>query len=587
MKFRYILIVLVVLCVGCSSNEKSNTLGKSDTKNKHDISFKYADITEEAGVKFQHTKPQFDSKVDNIMPWIASIGSSVAVVDYNQDGYYDLYFTNSEIGTENALFENDGNGSFKKVESEINNINQDGISTTALFFDYDNDGFPDLFVGSWGHSKLFKNNGDGSFTDVTEESGINEFGYPAKAIAIDYNQDGYLDIYVGNYFRSENNLWDLDTTKIMHDDFETALNGGDNYLYRNNGDGTFTEVANEMSVDDTGWTLATGSVDLNGDGYPDIYNANDFGPDSIYINQEGEGFEKITQSNNFGNDTHKGMNVDFADIFHEGEYGIYVSNVSKESYIIEGNDFWYPKENGEYENIADKLNINYAGFSWGAKFFDVDNSGEFSLIVTNGFITGESSEDYWFDLGTLVTTPGNVVEDTKNWPTIGDKDLSGDESKFLFLNQGDNKEFIDVAEEAGINFTYDGRGVSPIDIDNSGELDLVFANQNAPAKVYKNEISNDNNWINIELEGSFPSNIDAIGAKVTITTENKETLIEKDGGNGFGGQSDPRIHFGTGSEEIINEIKIEWPSGRTQSLEDVKTNQFLYIKEDSSLTLKN
>ncbi|MBU5265963.1 MULTISPECIES: CRTAC1 family protein [Virgibacillus] len=578
------LIVGLLISVGCTAIN-TDTAGQSK-KQKHDITFNYTDITAESNVDFNHLKPTFDPKVDNIMPWLASTGASVAVADYDNDGYYDLYFTNSKKGSENGLYRNKGDGTFEKVDSITTDINHDSVSTTALFFDYNNDGYPDLFVGSWGYSKLFKNNGDGTFTDVTEEANTTKFGYAAKAIALDYNKDGHLDLYVANYFRSENNLWDLETTKIMHDDFETAVNGGKNYLYRNNGDGTFTEVAGDLGVDDTGWTLSTGSVDLNHDGYPDIYNANDFGPDSLYINQNGEGFKRVTQPNNFGNDTHKGMNVDFADIFHKGEYGIYVSNVSKDSYIIEGNDFWYPNENGEYEEIADKLKINYAGFSWGAKFFDVNNSGEFSLAVTNGFITGESDDDYWFDLGTLVTTPGNVVEDTKNWPTIGDKDLSGNENKFLFLNPGNGKEFIDVAEEAGINFTSDGRGISVVDIDNSGELDLVFANQNAPAKVYKNNISNDNNWITIELEGSPPSNRDAIGAKVTIITEDKETLIERDGGNGFGGQSDPRIHFGTDSNEVIKEIKIVWPSGRVQSLENVETNQFLSIKEDASIPMK-
>ncbi|NBI29814.1 CRTAC1 family protein [Chengkuizengella marina] len=580
MKVRNILYLLfscILILAGC------NTFSAGE---KVDLNFNFKEVTEVANVKFNHEIPVFDEKVNNIMPWLASTGASVATGDYNNDGYMDLYFTNSKKGSLNILFQNNGDGSYTKVDSIVSDINQEGISSTALFLDYDNNGTSDLFVGFWGQSKLFKNNGDGTFTEVSEEAGVNLFSYAAKAITLDYDKDGFLDIYVGNYFRSENNLWDLKTTKIMHDDFEHARNGGFNQLYKNNGDGTFTEIAEQINLDDTGWTLATGSADVNHDGYPDIYNANDFGPDVLYINENGKKFKKIIQRNGIGLDTHKGMNADFVDIFHKGELGIYVSNVSKPTYIIEGNDFWYPNDEGQYENIAEELGLNFAGFSWGAKFFDTNNSGEFSLIVTNGFITGKSKDNYWFDLGTLATTPESIVEDTKNWPSIGKKDLSGNENKFLFLNlMQSNNGFENVALQAGIDFTEDGRGVSVVDLDNSGELDLVFANQGGKARVYKNQIEG-NNWIKLSLQGVYPSNRDAIGARVTIVQGDKRTLIEKDGGNGFGGQSDPRIHFGIGERKKVDEIIIKWPSGRIQSLKNIEANQTLHIKENNNLPME-
>ncbi|CAG9623402.1 CRTAC1 family protein [Sutcliffiella rhizosphaerae] len=566
---KFIILLITIYIVGCGNQELQ------------DIDFKFEDITGKSNIDFIHNKPTFDSKADNIMPWLASTGAAVAVGDINNDGYMDLYFTNSEIGSSNAMFLNNGDGTFKEMEIPvITDINDKGISTTALFFDYNNDGHTDLLVGGWGFIKLFENNGDGTFTEVTEIALVDKFAYVSKVIAFDFNKDGYLDLYVGTYFDSKHNLWDLETSRIMNDDFEVARNGGENLFFINNGDGTFTEASREYELNDTGWTLAVGAADVNKDGYPDLYVANDFGPDMLYINEGGEGFEKVIQSE-IGKDTHKGMNVDFADIFHEGELGIYVSNVSKASYIIEGNDFWYPNDKGQYKNISDTLGINYAGFSWGSRFFDVNNSGNYSLIVNNGFITGSSKEDYWFDLGTLVTTPGNVVEDFKNWPKIGNKDLSGNESKYLFLNNDNGEKFTNVIEEAGISFTEDGRGVSVIDINNSGELDLVFANQGGPAKVYKNKINNNNNWIKIDLQGSYPSNRDAFGAKVIITVGEKQTLIEKDGGNTHGAQSDPRIHFGTGSEEVIDEIEVIWPSGRNEVFTNVKANQILSIKEKS------
>ncbi|GIQ71469.1 CRTAC1 family protein [Xylanibacillus composti] len=564
-----VLMGLLAAAAGCSSGQEQQEYG-----------FSFRDMTDEAGIGFVHEKPVYDAKVDNIMPWLASTGAGVFVADFNQDGWMDLYFTNSGIGSKNALYRNNGDGTFTEVGDAMGvaDVNQAGVSQTALWFDYDNDGYPDLFVGTWSEgSRLFRNLQGEGFADVTDETGIGKVnGNFAKAVALDYNRDGYLDLYLGAYFHEDHNLFDLTTTRIMHDDFERAVNGGRNILLRNV-EGVFTDVSDEMGVADRGWTLAAGSADINNDGWPDLYNANDFGPDTLYFNEQGERFVEITQNRGIGEDTFKGMNVDFADVFHDGRLAMYVSNVSKPLYILEGNQLWQANEQGRFVDRGPELNIHLADFSWGARFMDIDNSGEFSLVVSTGFISASKQRDYWFDLGTLATTPGTVVEDAKNWMDFGDKSLSGYEQNYLFWNNGSS--FQDVAAATGLTFDYDSRGVAAIDITNNGVLDLAFANQGNTPKLFANTVKPERNWIKLNLVGTWPSNRDAVGARVTFEVNGVSTVIERDGGNSYAAQSDPRIHFGLGTALQADAITIQWPSGRVQKLHNVAANQILTVEE--------
>ncbi|MEC0248483.1 CRTAC1 family protein [Paenibacillus chitinolyticus] len=547
-----------------------------------DYGFHYTDITEKSGIKYVHEKDTFDSKADNIMPWLTATGAGVAVGDYDGDGFMDVYFTNSKRGGKNALFHNNGDGTFEEVGEKLglSDINKEGISETALWFDMDNSGHQSLFVGAWGKSQLFRNNGDGTFTDITEQSGVGYIGYVSDSMAIDYNRDGNLDLYLSCYFNEETDLWNLASTKIMHNDFERARNGGRNVLLRNNGDGTFTDVSKETGTDDVGWTLSSGAADLNGDGWPDIYNANDFGPDMLLINQEGKGFKKVVQPRGIGDDTFKGMNVDFGDVFHDGKLANFVSNISKEQYLLEGNQLWQEDDKGVYVDRAEEMGVKQSGWSWGARFFDADNSGNLSLMVTNGFISANKKKDYWFDMGTLATTPGYIVEDVKNWPKFADKSMSGYERKPLFWNNG--SKFQDVSQDVGITFTDDGRGVAAVDLFNHGALDLVFANQGAPAKVYQSSVTNGNHWLKLQLVGRAPSSRDAVGAKVTFEVAGVKTVVERDAGNSHGGQSDPRIHLGLGKQDFADVVTIHWPSGRVQELRHVQGDQILKIEEPAN-----
>jgi len=562
---------LLVMLAGCA--------GIPPESEPIDHGFRFQEITKESGIDFIHEKDTFDEKLARINPWFASTGAGVAVADYDRDGFMDLYFVNSKRGSKNVLYRNLGDGTFQEVAEQagVANTNQEGIAQAAVWLDADNDGYSDLFVGKWGESQLFHNNGNGTFTEVTEKAGVGYQGYVNKAITLDYNRDGLLDLYLGCYFRETDNLWNSATTKVLYDDFERARNGGRNVLYRNNGDGTFTNVAKETGVDDPGWTLATGSADINNDGWPDLYNANDFGPDMLYLNEKGKQFKPVVQKRGVGDDTFKGMNVDFADLFHDGKLAFFVSNISKPTYLLEGNQLWHENEQGQYVDRAQELGVIHSGFTWGGKFLDVDNSGNFSLAIANGFISANPDKDYWFDMGILATTPGNVVEDTKNWTPFEDKSMSGYEPKSLFLNQAGKMR--DVAQEVGITFRDDARGVAAVDLKNEGVLDLVYANQGAPARVYKNIHTNQHNWIKLDLVGRVPSNRDAVGARVTFTIDGVKTVMEKDGGNSHGAQSDPRLHLGMGKATRVSSISIRWPSGRVQVLENVAANQILRIEE--------
>ncbi|WP_270168554.1 CRTAC1 family protein [Paenibacillus sp. SYP-B4298] len=548
---------------------------------QQDYGFTYNDVTETAGISFVHETSEFDPKLAHMLPWFASTGAGVAVADFDGDGLMDIYFANSKPGSMNALYRNNGDGTFTDVAAEagVADVNQGGVTQAVLWFDYDNDGFPDLFVGMWGKSRLFHNNRDGTFTDITDQAGAGYQGYVNKVITLDYNKDGHLDLYLGTYFRETDDLWNLTSTKVLYDDFERARNGGRNVLLRNNGDGTFTDVTKELGVDDTGWTLAVGAADLDHDGWPDIYVANDFGPDTLYMNEQGRSFRKVVQSRGIGDDTFKGMNVDFADVFRDGKFVNYVSNITKEKYLLEGNQLWHEDENGVYRDRAEEMGVKQSGFSWGARFFDANNSGNMSLMVTNGFISASKKRDYWFDMGTLATTPGYVVEDARNWPAFKDKSMSGYEQKSLFLNDG--KGFTNVAQDVGITFVEDGRGIAAVDLWNRGVLDLVFANQGGQARMYKVNNETGNHWIKLHLIGQAPSNRDAVGARVTFTVKGISTVIERDGGNSHGGQSDPRIHFGLGDSEQVDSIRIEWPSGRVQELHNVKADLQLQIIEET------
>jgi len=555
----------------------------------------FVDVTSAAGFHHTHHKPQLDAKLTPIMSWVASVGAAAAAGDFDNDGWIDLYVTDSRKGTPNHLYRNLHDGTFIDVgrQAGVAEVNDDtGTSMDCVWGDYDNDGRLDLFVVKWGRDHLFHNNGDGTFTDVTAAAFRNETGQPGSpwangcaAIWVDFDRDGRLDLYVGNYF-APFDLWHLKHTRIMHDDFEHARNAGRNALFHNNGDGTFTDVAPQLKLDDPGWTLSVGHGDVNNDGWPDIYCANDFGTDQFFLNQGDGTFVNVTDRA-FGEDTKKGMNVDFGDFDGNGWLDIYVTNITTAEYLKEGNMLWNNDASDEqgvpvFLDVAVDAGVHDGGWGWGAKFFDFDNDGDLDIISVNGFITAGKG-NYWYDLASWTVT-GQDVADARNWPAIGNRSFSGAEATRLWRNEG-NGRFAEVARAAGIADRRDGRGVVVFDYDNDGDLDVYIANQGAAPVFFRNDVGASGHWLGLRLIGrsGARSNRDAIGARVTIVTAKGRQIRELDGGNSYCGQSDRRLFFGLGEVPIVDTLEIRWPSGRAQTLHQLRVDRLLKLEEPADL----
>ncbi|MCP3981558.1 MAG: CRTAC1 family protein [bacterium] len=551
----------------------------------------FVDVAAEAGVTHVHQKPALDPKVENIMPWLSSVGASVAAGDYDDDGWIDLYVTNSRRGEPNFLYRNNGDGTFTDVAAAagLADVNDEhGASMDSIWADLDDDGRLDLYIVRWGRDLLYRNNGDGTFRDVTAESFTTPDGTPGTpwangnaVISLDYDLDGRLDLYVGNYFR-EVDLWDLESTWIMHDSFETSRNAGKNYLYRQQEDGTFVEVAASLKVDDAGWTLAVGAADLDNDGWPDIYVANDFGPDQLFYNDGAGGFVNVSETA-IGYDTRKGMNVDFGDFNNDGWIDIYVTNITTAEYLQEGNMLW--RNNGpgtdgltRFMDISPESATYDGGWGWGAKFLDYDNDGDLDIFTVNGFISAGDG-NYWYDLASW-TVLGKDPADALSWPTIGDRSFSGYEAFRFWRNRG-HETFEEVATEIGVDSVSDGRGISVVDYDNDGDLDIFTANQGQPPHLFRNDGDPEHAWVQFRLEGdSELGTRDAIGARVTLVSEGRQQIREREGGTGYSGQSDPRLHFGLGTGERIELVEIRWPDGGIQYLENVSPNRVVDVRQD-------
>ncbi len=552
------------------------------------------DVTEQAGIKHRHHKPQLDHKLDNINAWVSSVGAAAAAGDFDHDGWVDLYVTDSRKGYPNHLYRNNGDGTFRDVawEAGVAKLNGDqGTSMDCVWADVDNDGWIDLYVVRWGRDVLFRNRGDGTFEDVTDRLFRRRDGSPGMpwangnaVVVFDYDLDGRLDLYVGNYF-DEVDLWHLPHTRIMHDDFEKARNGGRNYLFHQEPDGRFEEVAASLGVDDPGWTLAVGAADVNNDGYPDLYCADDFGPDQLFLNNRDGTFRNVTEEA-IGFDTKKGMNVDFGDFNNDGWLDIYVTNITTAEYLQEGNMLWHnngPDDEGgvSFTDISLETGTYDGGWGWGAKFFDYDNDGDLDLIAMNGFISaGEGN--YWYDLASWTVT-GSDPADAANWPAIGNRSFSGYEPTRVWRNEGLNT-FTEQAEALGLAVKRDGRGVVVFDYDNDGDLDIFMANQDQPPNLFNNRIGTENHWLIVRLETDPATGVnrDGIGTRVTAVTDAGVKIRERDGGNGYSSQSDPRLHFGLGKDTVVRLLEVRWPDGGLQYLENVPADQILTIHQDKT-----
>ena len=533
--------------------------------------FQYEEVSKSAGIDFVHEAPTLDAKLDHIMPQIASMGAGVSTVDFDRDGWQDLYFTNSKEGGLNRLYRNKQDGTFEDVAGVLGvadvNRAETGVSMGSVWGDYDNDGYEDLFLYKWGRPELFHNDAGKGFTRATDATGLPKWVNAGCATWVDFDRDGKLDLFVGGYWADDLDLWHLNTTKMMPESFEYARNGGKKYLFRNAGDGKFEDIARTIGLESNRWALCVSAADLRGTGYPDLVVANDYGVSELFANDGGKRVREIGKTTGIGYAPKSGMNVSFGDVFNQGRFAIYVTNISEEGVLIQGNNLWVPKEGTtgdglQYDNLAREMGVELGGWSFGAQFGDLNNDGTQDLILTNGYISASKDASYWYDYSVIAGGHSSIISDAKNWPAMQGKSLSGYQQKKIWLNDGAG-HFSDVAQAVGYSDLHDGRGVVLADLWNRGVLDMVVANQKGPALVYKNSASSDNGWIGFDLRGKT-SNRSAIGAEVRVFWNGQQQLQQVSGGVGYAAQSPRTLHFGLGKEPKLEKAVIKWPSGKEQ-----------------------
>src|SRR2546423_709496 len=331
-------------------------------------------------------------------------------------------------------------------------------------------------------------------------------GLGASVSITDFDGDGRPDIYLTN-----------------------SRFGEPNALYRNRGDGTFEDVAassgladlnkpgddvtDKMGVGSTRWTLAAASADFNGDGWPDIYLANDYGPEELYLNDHGKRFVLTTAG--LQSESKSGMSVALGDAFNRGRLDAFVTNISERGYLFQNNNLRlnHLVDAGRFRNVAEGA-IADAGWAWGAQFADLNNDGANELFVANGFISGDPKKNYWYAMSKIAGANGRFFEDAATWPALGNASLSGYEPSRVYINRG-VAGWIDVARNVGVADLYDGRAVAIADLSNRGSQDVVVANQNQPAILYRDYPDSANHWIAFKLVGTR-SNRSAIGAELLL-----------------------------------------------------------------------
>jgi enediyne biosynthesis protein E4 len=529
---------------------------------------RFEDIAAKAGVQFRHHTRDFNGKSADVLKMFTSGGASAAVGDFDNDGLDDLFITDSAEGTRSHLYRNNGNLTFTDVTDKagVGGGNDPlSIVADALWFDYDNDGWRDLLVARFGTPLLYHNEKNGSFKNVSTQSGLSKFGNTIAVVAFDYDNDGRLDLMFGNYFKPQN-LLDLAGIEkdphVLPNDLDNAVNGGGVTLWHGLGNGRWEEVTEKAGFSKhTGWTLDIGHGDFNNDGLQDVYLACDYGTDRIFFNN-GDGTFRDATEKALGFDTRKGMNADVGDYDNDGWLDVYVTNITDE-YMKECNMLWHNNHDGTFTDLSRETGTCETLWGWAAKFGDYDNDGLLDIFVVNG-LRSAGPENYIPVLVDLITKPGVDFTDVRGWPNIGHMTWSGYQKKKFFRNL-DGSSFKEISNAAGVDNDKDGRGLGVGDFDNDGRLDFYQANADQNSLFYRNATTDAGHWVELKLVGTR-SNRDAIGARVTLKAGARTMIREVDGGNGYAGQSTQRIHFGLGANTTISSLQIRWSSGTVQTV---------------------
>jgi len=524
----------------------------------------FTDVTAAAGIKFRHNNGAFGKK---LLP--ETLGSGCAFLDFDNDGWQDILLVNSKnwpgrTGPPSfpALYRNNKNGTFTDV------TRQAGLAVELYAFgvaaaDYDNDGHPDIYITALGPNRLFRNLGNGRFADVTTRAKVGDPGFSTSAMWFDYDRDGRLDLFVANYveWSIEKDLFCTLDGKSKSYCTPESYKGQSSSLYRNKGDGTFEDVTRAAGLHDpSAKALGIALIDFDADGLPDLFVANDTQPNRLYRNKGNGTFVDVGMTAgvafNEAGVARAGMGVDAADYDRSGRQSLVIGNFSNEMmalYSNEGNGLFIDEAPTSTIGKVSLLTLTFACF-----FFDFDLDGLLDIFALNGHVADDISR----------VQPKVTYAQSPN----------------LFRNRG-SKKFEAVTGSAGADLSKPmvGRGAAYGDYDNDGDLDLLVTTNNGPAKLLRNDGGNKNNWLRIKTAGTS-SNRDGIGAKVRVALDNGTRLwTTVKTGSSYCSQSELPVTFGLGGAAKVASIEITWPNGKVETLPGVSANQTVTVQEGKGI----
>ena len=525
----------------------------------------FTDVTKESGITFFHVSSPDKKYI------LESMSGGVAVFDFDKDGLLDVYFVNAPTvatagnarSARSELWRNRGGGKFVDVTDKAG-VAYPGWGMGVVAADFDNDGWHDLYVTCYGPNRLYRNNGDGTFADIAEKAGVADSRWSAGAAFADYDRDGWLDLFVANYVDVR-----LDALpefgKGRFCEFHgvpvqcgpRGLNGSGDSLYRNRGDGTFEDVSTRAQVADPKGRYGMGVAwsDFDADGRPDLFVANDAGPNFLYKNNGNGTFVDValqagTALSEDGAEQGS-MGVAIGDYDHSGGWSILVTNFSDEYNALYRRDKGFQFTDVSFASQTAKASIPLVG--WGTHFLDVDNDGWLDLLVVNGHVYPQ------------VERAGRAARYAQR--------------KLLYRNN-QNGTFMESTSTAGpaLSEPSVSRGSAIGDLDNDGDVDIVINNLDGAPTVLRNDGGNRRNFLVVELEGRTV-NRDAVGAIATVTAADLVQRSERRAGDSYLSHSDARLHFGLGARTKVDSIEVRWPNGVVQRFHDVQANTFVKIVE--------
>jgi hypothetical protein len=527
----------------------------------------FRDVTKQAGIHFKHNSGAFGKKY---LP--ETMGSGVCVLDYDNDGWQDILFVNSmdwpghrgASRTYPALYHNNKDGTFTDVTRDAG-LAVESYGLGCAVADYDNDGFEDIYITTVGSNHLFRNLGNGKFADVTLKAGVADPGFSTSAVWFDYDNDGKLDLFVTHYIDwsiAKDQYCTLDNKNKSYCTPQT-YKGESSTLFHNKGDGTFENVTKRAGLrDPTSKSLGVAMLDYDGDGWMDLFVANDTEPNKLYRNNHNGTFAdvgvQVGVAFSESGRVRAGMGVDAGDFDGSGWQSLVIGNFTNESMSLYRND-----GSGLFvdEEISSGIRqMSLQALTFGCFFFDYDLDGRLDIFAANGHVSDDIS----------------VVQPTLKYA----------QPAILFHNSG-NRKFEDASAKVGpaLQQPVVARGAAYLDYDNDGDLDLVITANNGLARLLRNEYPNPNDMLRVKLVGTR-SNRDGIGAKVTLTTNAGARLLRMvKTGSSYASQSELPLTFGLGKQEAGKTVSLEiiWPSGQKDSLSKISADQFITVKEGSGI----